>query len=82
MLFATTIAFFIFSGLFYSQGAYNMSPGSFNLMGTVSHVWGDVLPWYVLEVFQNWFGFLGNIIPGWNINPKWKTIPKQNIILK
>ena len=49
VLFATTIAFFIFSGAFYSQGAYNITPGTFNLMGVIPHVWAEPIPW--LNIF-------------------------------
>ena len=49
MLFATAIAFFIFSGVFYSHGAFNISPTTFILMGVSPHVWGEVLPW--LNIF-------------------------------
>lgn len=49
VLFATAIAFFIFSGVFYSHGAFKISPTTFILMGVTPHVWGEVLPW--LNIF-------------------------------
>jgi len=48
VLLATTFAFFIFSGMYYSYGAYQISTVTFNLMGVVPHAWAQYTPWLTI----------------------------------
>ena len=42
------MAFFIFSGMYYSAGAYSISTVTFNLIGVSDHVWGQWTPWFTI----------------------------------